>query len=299
MRDNITAILTHFGTTGSTPAKERGAYFIQTPHGMTQLIKTTDTHATITRTHTFKEQLALAGFPHTDRYLTTIDGLPYAQFGADCYTLSHHPHGQPIEAAHATDEEIATAARTLARFHLAAATIHLDTPPAPTPPETFQRGLETLATALKQIRKQKQRSNFEILLLSHAPQFEERIHQSIQMWRAAQFTKWDNLPCHNRLKSTHFLYTPEATALTQFNAIGRNTHLHDLCRLTQQHPAFYNNILENYDTVRPLPPGAAQALQALLHYPTPVIKIVEQYTKKKRGWVPAAFEDKLLELVRL
>ncbi|MCL2364270.1 MAG: hypothetical protein FWC71_06360 [Defluviitaleaceae bacterium] len=293
MRDNITAILAHFGTTGTVIAKERGAFLIQTPHGQFQLVANCDQLDSIVRAHAFKESLAQAGFPHTDRYLTTIDGLPYAQFGADYYTLAHRPQGRPIEAAHATAEEITAATRTLASFHLAAATLTLDAPVAPTPPDTFRRGAEILAAAQKQIRKQKQRTDFEILLLTHAPQFIERIHQSIDLWQAARFTTWDNLPCHNRVKATHFLYAPQSTALTHFNAVGNNSHLHDLARLLQQFPAYHAVILESYNTVRPLPHGAFEALQALRHYPAPVIKIAEQYTTKKRGRMPAALEEKL------
>jgi len=293
MRDNITAILAHFGTTGKLIAKERGAFLIQTPLGFTQLVATCDQLNIIIRTHDFKERLAEAGFEHTDRNIVSVDGLPYAQFGADFYTLSHRPKGRPIEADHATAEEISAAARTLASFHLAAATLSLDASPAPTPPDTFRRGADILATAQKQIRKQKQRTDFEILLLTHAPHFIERIHQATDMWQAARFTAWDNLPCHNRVKASHFMYTPQATALTHFNAIGNHHHLHDLARLLQQFPMFHADILENYHVVRPLPPGALDALQALLHYPAAVIKIAEQYTTKKRGRMPAALELKL------
>jgi len=293
MRDNIKAILAHFGTTGELITKERGAFLIQTPLGQTQLVANCHQLDSIVRAHAFKEGLAQAGFPHTDRYLTTIDGLPYAQFGADCYTLAHRPQGHPIEATQASAEEIIAAARTLAYFHTAAATLTIDTPPAPAPPDTFCRGAEVLAAALKQIRKQKQRTDFEILLLTHAPLFAERIRQSIDMWQAARFSAWDNLPCHNRVKVSHFLYTPQTTALTHFNAIGNNNHLHDLARLFQLFPAHHEMILHSYNAARALPPGATEALQALRHYPAPVIKIAEQYTTKKRGWMPAALELKL------
>jgi len=291
MRDNMKAILAYFGTKGETITKERGAYLIQTPSGPTQLAATNDAPDTIIRTHAFKEKLAHAGFAQTDRYFTSIDGQPYAQFGADRYTLAHRPAGQPIETTHANEAEITTAARTLASFHVAAATLTLDTPPAPTPPETFRRGADILTAAQKQIRKQKQRTDFEILLLTHAPHFIDCVHQAIDLWQAARFTAWDHLPCHNRVKASHFI--PQSAALTHFNAIGNNNHLHDLTRLIQQFPPHQANIINNYSAVRPLPPGAHEALQALLHYPTPAIKIAEQYTTKKRGWTPAALESKL------
>jgi len=294
MGDGFAAALAHFGVECTDTVKERGAFYCTTPRGRLRLAKANDPIDAIQCAHALKEHLAQAGFPLTDRYVVDAEGTPFVHIGTDCYTLLHAPESTPLDPA-----DPAQALQTLASFHVAARSFLHPAPPAPSLAENFLRGKETLAAALKQIRKQKQRSDFDILLLKNAPQYEARISDALAQLGASSYAALPQQFCHNLVKDDHFSCTQGGIFMSHFTAAAPQVVLHDLALFVRHFAAPQDAALDAYHAVNPLPRDAADILGALLAYPTNFIHIVEQYYAKKRTWIPGALIKRLEEEVAI
>jgi CotS family spore coat protein len=297
MAEDFCAAWNYFGIDGRRAWKERGAQLCHTPAGRLRLAKTSDPPEVLRFAHGVKEHLAVSGFVCTDRYVTAPDGLPFAHIGTENYVLTHAPESRPIDFTNR--EETETAVRALARFHLAAR--GLDGPKAIPQEEIFRRGASTIAAAVKQVRKQKQHSDFDILFMQNAARYEERIIHAQQLLHESAYATLPVQLCHHVLKDEHIKIADGTVYLTSFTGAAENTPLHDLSlflrHLSVKNDASY--ILEAYDQINPLPNGAEDVLAAMECYPADFIKIIEQYYIKKRTWIPGALIKRLLEEVNL
>jgi CotS family spore coat protein len=303
MGDIVSAALACFGLESRRTIKEKGAFICQTALGAVKLAKTNDPPELICFAHAVKEHAAQAGFVHTDRYITTEEGLPFAQLGIDRYIVSHFSTGRELDFS--APAEVIAAISHIARFHAVARGVVWGCPPADTQAALFRQGADALTQAVKQVRGQKQRSDFDVLLIKNTPLYQERIAESLAQLNTTLNTALyvqaieENHICHNALKEEYLLVCNAHIRLTHFTAAAKDTQLNDLAAFIRRYALRGDislpipRILEEYNKNNPLPDGAEGILRALLLYPAPFVKIVKQYYSKKRSWTPAGLISRM------
>jgi CotS family spore coat protein len=307
MNDFISAALSCFGLKSFRTVKEKGAHICNTASGLIKLAKVTEPPQGVRLAHAVKEHVAEAGFLNTDRYFTGPDGLPYVHLGADLYTATYINDGGPLDFLSSGD--VLTAVSYIAGFHAAARGVEAEWPTAPSREDIFNRGLETLRQALKQTNR-KQRSDFDILLIKNASAYEDRIIQAMEQLAATPYADMythaakGNHICHNALKEESIFINGGEAYLTRFTSVERNTQINDLAFFIRRYFQHCEGdhlpvprLLEAYEKSNPLPYGSEAALHALLLYPAPFIKIVEQYYARKRNWTPAGLMERMREIL--
>jgi CotS family spore coat protein len=297
MGDIINSVLAYFGVESQNIVKEKGSYLCRTDRGMLKLEKTGETIEAINSAHALKEHAAKAGFKNTDRYITGPDGFPFAQFGVDRYLFTRMASGRELDFANPL--QVITAVKMLACFHIAATGVEATFPASCSCEEIFCQGLEALSLAVKQTRRQKQLSDFDILLLKNAPAYEAQITQAINELSStpyptlyAQALEKNHL-CHNALKEEYIFVDNDEAYLTHFTSATKDLQLCDLAAFIRRYALrgdaslSVHRLLEAYNKNNPLPNGSEAVLRAFLLYPAPFVKTVKQYYSKKRSWTPA------------
>ncbi|MCL2499068.1 MAG: hypothetical protein FWE90_01900 [Defluviitaleaceae bacterium] len=308
MNDLITAALACFGIESRNTVKEKGSFICRTTAGLIKLEKTAEPVANILLGHAVKEHVAAAGFIHTDRHFVTPEGLPYALLGVDRYIATRITQGRDIDLT-STNEVLDTLSQ-IARFHAAAQGLETECLIAPPNDEVFIRGREAVRQAVKQVNRQKQRSDFDILFIKNAPVYEEKIDQSLEQLVATPYTDIYAQAIerkhitHNAFKEEYIHISDGNAYFTHFTAAGKNTQLHDLASFIRRYQAKNGDsalplspLLDHYNKNNPLPVGSEAVIRAMLLYPAPFVKITEQYYAKKRSWIPAGLLNRLEEIL--
>ncbi|MCL2604933.1 MAG: hypothetical protein FWD90_10685 [Defluviitaleaceae bacterium] len=308
MNDFISAALDCFGIESRRTVKEKGSYICHTPAGLVKLAKTYESPEAIRLAHTVKEHAAVKGFVYTDRYILGPEGLPYAQLGVDRYVASRISHGRELDLA--SPREVLDTVSQIARFHANARGLEAECPAAVSCEGTFTRGRDAVRQAVKHVNRQKQRSDFDILFIKNAPVFEERIDRALVQLAASPYLDMyaqalrGNHVTHNALKEEYILIADGTPFFTHFTAVNKNIQLYDLASFIRRYTAKNKKdslplprLLEAYNKNSPLPDGSEAVIRAMLFYPAPFVRIVEQCYAKKRSWIPAGLLNRLEEIL--
>jgi CotS family spore coat protein len=308
MSDFASAALACFGIESRRTVREKGSYICHTDSGWVRLSKTVENIRDILFAHSVKEYAADKGFGYTDRYFVGPEGLPYVQLGVDRYTATHIAPGRELDFS--SQRDVLESVSQIARFHAAARGLPTDAPSFPHCGEAFARGRETLRQAVKQINRQKQRSDFDLLLIRNAPAYEEKINQALDRLNDSPYmdihihaVEYNHIT-HNALKEENIFICEDKTFLTRFTSASVNCQLFDLAVFVRRYFAKCKDnafplprLLDTYNKNNPLPDGSEVVIQALLSYPAPFVKIVEQYHAKRRGWTPAGLFSRMEEVL--
>jgi len=303
MSDIISGVLACFGLKSNRTTREKGYYICQTDRGTVKLSKTNETMETLLFTHGVKEHAAKNGFTYTDRYITGTGGTPLVQMGVDGYTLTRAVIGRELD--YNCPEDVSAGMAQLARFHAAAQNFPEKGTITPPQYEVIKRGIENLSTAVKQIRKQKQRSDMDFTLLKHAPYYTEQAEQALEKLAASNYIHLYNQALsknhitHNNIKEEHFIFTDTGLFITAFNKATCDIQLADIAAYLRRYALRGDaslsiaQLLAAYHQNNPLPEGAEAVVRGFLLYPAPFIKLVEQCYSKKRSWIPAGLSDRM------
>ncbi|MCL2202681.1 MAG: hypothetical protein FWB88_01885 [Defluviitaleaceae bacterium] len=297
----VSTALAFFGLESRRMIKDKGAFICHGEKGAVRLTKTEDPPHVIQLAHAVKEHLAQRGFTQTDRYIVAETGLPYVQLGIDRYTATRISGGREMDFASPSD--VMEAISHMGRFHAAARGFTGEIPSADSHALIIRQGSDVIQQALKQIRRQKLRSDFDILLIKNAPCYEARMAQAAQTLSAspcaalyAQAMARNHI-CHNALKE-EYIFIGEGY-FSHFTAVTQDIQLTDLAAFIRRYALGGDaslplaHLLEAYNKNNPLPNGSEAVLRGLLNYPAPFIKIVKQYYSKKRSWTPAGLNNRM------
>jgi len=293
------AILESFGIQCRNIKKEKGHYLCNTGSGLIKVHITSDAPEAIWLQHSIKEHLAANGFIQTDRYQLAYTGQPFVSIGRETYVATKFP-AQHHETDFENEAETLQAFQTLAGFHIAARNMPQENNPISQPmPDVYTRQLKELAQVGKQARRNSRLSDFDVLLIKHAPHYSEIIEDSINRLAKTDYAKLhaeaicQGCLCHNTLKEEHLLISSEPNCyLTNFSEAKIGLQLCDLAALIRRYAQRSSksipigHLVETYGNFAPLPHGTADILYALLMFPWAFMKIISQYYSKKRNWTP-------------
>ena len=275
-------------------ARDKAGFVCGAESGDLRLTKIPSETSHIMFQHGIKEKLFERGFSRTDRFYLNSEGLPYFSFGGDNFALT--------EAYAVCEDRFSDAGRfmelvkTLAEMNgrlfgedLSAYAPEFR-PPAKNRAEIY-RGLKRV------ISKKTRLSDFDVIFLRNYEYF----LGAITFWDSFDKESDRESFCHNLLKEENVYGAGDGPVIANFSECGPGSSVADLAAIIKRYfsraagsPGLnILDIVERYNSERPLGPGELRRLYAELVFPDKFFKIVTQFYEKKRSWVPANFIDRL------
>jgi len=171
----------------------------------------------------------------------------------------------------------------------------------------FSKQSEMMNTWLKQARRSRRLSDFDILLVQHMDYYVNGITQAIDGLINNDYTQFRTTAlmhrhiCHNALKEETLLFSNENCFITQFTQACMDVQLVDLAAVIRRHmqragsdAVPINTLLACY---QPLNAAERAVLYALLLFPWAFIKISAQYYSKKRPFTPNAIMNRVQSIL--
>lgn len=302
-----------FGVSGLV--REKGYY--KTADGTRMILKTKDAHKQILARYQIIEHCKEAGFPWMDHYYLSRQGLPYVFSEGDNFIMTGKI---PYREADFSDlKEFIQVVQTVARWHSFARDINFPgganlslSNNNVSLTETFRIKELALESIHKNIRRQSQWSDFDVLFIKNYPGYRETINKALKLLESTKYLgHWQrarqmNHICHGRLKEDCLRICEKSgdVYITKLDFASVDYQLTDLWGLIRRREkgnainhSLRNSVIKAYSEILPLEPEEEVILEAMLLYPLGFVKIVTEYYKKKRTWTPIALTNKMLEVL--
>lgn len=291
----------------------RDGYFIIKDTMTLYLKKAEGSGARIRFQHEAKEHLRKNGFPHTDVYILTKEGLPYAMCNEEPYTLTVKVQGQ--EASFEDPVDLSRAAIALASMHMASRGAQYDLEAYPFAvkdlgklPALFSHRINELKKFQKMAVKGK--SMFDYAYAKCAGTFIEDGERTLQELQASQYlqlveqTRATNNLCHHDFTAHNVVLCEDATCLTGFENCCIELKEYDLANFIRRKmrrtgwslpDAKY--LLDHYRAICPISPAEMEVLGILLRFPQKLWRIVNKYYNSRRSWCERSCLEKMSDVL--
>ncbi|CCJ33163.1 CotS family spore coat protein [Caloramator australicus] len=309
-----TEISTQFGFEIRDLIPQRGVYLIKTNKGNKCLKKVNYGPHKLMYIYKAKEHIIKNGFDKIDKNELSLKGLPYAIVNEDLYVVTEWIDGR--ECDFRNDEDLKIAAKTLAKFHLAARSfVPEDNLKARNDigklPYTFEKRLTTLNKMKDIARKNKKKTEFDILYLDNVDFYIELAKKAIEKLdldaynRVCQKDLNDKVLCHHDFTYHNILIKDNGDVyIVDFDYCKEEIQIYDLATLMVKALKRVdwslekaNLIVDNYNAVKPISVDELKVLKALLAFPQRFWRIANRYYYKEPGWSEASFIKKLREIL--
>jgi len=262
----------------------RGVFCLHTPQGRKCLKRFKFSKAELIFSYQAIEHLAANGFRGVARFLPTRSRQPYLEAEGELYFLTDWVSGHHCD--YRNPQELALAAATLARLHLASRGF---TPPEGCPekirwgrwPEIFRHRTEELKEFLSMAQKNKPANRLNRLYARYFPYYMRQAQQALALLekscylRLCEEEKKQQSFCHHDFANHNVIITPQREVyVVDFDYAICDLRAHDLssllCRAARhQHwtPSLIAFVLEAYEKISPLVPGEIEVMHAFLTFP--------------------------------
>lgn len=293
---------------------QRGVYLIKTNKGNKCLKKVNYGPHKLMYIYKAKEHIIQNGFDKIDKNELSLKGLPYAFVNEDLYVVTEWIDGR--ECDFRNDEDLKIAAKTLAKFHLAARNfVPEDNLKARNDigklPYTFEKRLTTLNKMKDIARKNKKKTEFDILYLYNVDFYIDLAKKAIEKLdldaynRVCQKDLNDKVLCHHDFTYHNIIIKDNGDVyIVDFDYCKEEIQVYDLATLMVKALKRVdwsiekaNLIIDNYNAVKPISVDELKVLKALLAFPQRFWRIANRYYYKEPGWSEASFIKKLKEIL--
>ncbi len=261
--------------------------------------------------HGAKEHLAGNGFTGVDRYLCTLEGVPYLIFDNSCYTLVDFIDGR--ESSFDDDNDVQRAARVLAALHRASRGYI-----APEGckvqdelgrlPEYFSKRLEDIKKMKKQAKKGKGR--FDQLFLEHVDYFSdigERTAQELSVssyGKLVECTRMEGLFCHHDYTHHNIMMDGEKVTVMNFEYCCFELKIYDIANLIRRKMrkcdwdiSKTEMIIDSYSSVEFISKEELAVMKIILQFPQKFWRVINRYYNSRRSWSERSFVIRLQEVI--
>lgn len=309
-----TEISTQFGFKiyGLVPMK--GVYLAKTNKGNKCLKKLNYGTQKLMYIYKAKEHIIKNGFDKIDRYEVTPTGIPYAVVNDDIYVVTNWIEGR--ECDFKKIDEIQKAAEALARFHISARgfipednlKVRDDIGKLP---NTFQKRLMTLNKMRDIARKNKKKTEFDMLYLSNvdfyiklAQEATKSLDINSYAWVCEEAIR-ENVLCHHDFTYHNILFDNDNnTYIIDFDYCKAEMQIYDLATLIVKslkrldwNLDYARLIIETYSAIKPINKYEYDVLKTLLMFPQRFWRIANRYYYKEAGWGEHTFMKKIREIL--
>ena len=309
-----TEISTQFGFEIRDMIPQRGVYLIKTNRGNKCLKKVNYGPHKLMYIYKAKEHIINNGFDKIDKNELNLKGLPYALVNEDLYVVTQWIDGRECDFKNESDLKLA--AEVLAKFHNAARNF--------TPednlkarndigklPFTFEKRLMTLNKMRDLARKNKKKTDFDILYLENVDFYIElakRASKSLDIGcynRVCQNDSQDKVLCHHDFTYHNILIKDNGdTYIVDFDYCKEEIQVYDVATLMIKalkrldwDRGKAKIILDSYNAIKPITKDELNVLKALLIFPQRFWRLANRYYYKEPGWSEASFMKKMREIL--
>ena len=309
MNDRVVGLLDHYNIEVLRTRKGRGALLCDTSQGCLIFKEYIgNTEKILLQDTLLKKLLSNTDFPVEEILRTKDDTLFTEDVDGKKYVLKTYFEGRECNIHDA--EECKEAVMTLADLHLKMQLTKEETEQFALSP--FQIGKEyekhnrELRKVWRYLRKKGQKSPFETALLKEYDYFMKQAQEISEEWQDfmlqddLQYIMEEGMMCHGDYQYHNILRTEQTFAITNFERCIMDNPVRDLCLFMRKLMEKSNwsqklgkELLNAYNSVRPLSARSFVELYYRLAYPEKFWKIVNFYYNSRKAWIPDRNWEKL------
>lgn len=309
-----TEISTQFGFEIYELIPMKGVYLIKTNKGNKCLKKVNYGVQKLMYIYKAKEHIINMGFDRIDRNIITPQGVPHAFVNDDIYVVTNWINGR--ECDFKKEEELKKASKTLGMFHLAAKDFTPDDGvmvrcDIGRLPNTFEKRLSTLNKMRDIARKNKRKSEFDMLYLSNVDFYIKLAQKTIKSFnfecynRVCEDALKGKVICHHDYTYHNILFDEnEDVHVIDFDYCKWEIQAYDISTLMVKALKRLDwdidkgkLILESYNSIKPLTLDEVSILKSLLSFPQRFWRLANRYYYKEAGWNETTFIKKIKEII--
>lgn len=309
-----TEISTQFGFEIYELIPMKGVYLIKTNKGNKCLKKVNYGVQKLMYIYKAKEHIINMGFDRIDRNNITPQGVPHAFVNDDIYVVTNWINGR--ECDFKKEEELRKASKTLGMFHLAARDFTPDDGvmvrcDIGRLPNTFEKRLSTLNKMRDIARKNKRKTEFDMLYLSNVDFYIKLAQKTIRSFNFECYNKVcedalrRKVICHHDYTYHNILFDEkEDVHVIDFDYCKWEIQVYDISTLMVKALKRLDweidkgkLILESYNSIKPLTLDEVSILKSLLSFPQRFWRLANRYYYKEAGWNETTFIKKIKEII--
>lgn len=289
----------------------RDSIMIATPSGRKIVKKMAVSLERLLFIHGAKEHLAANGFSNTDRYLSTLEGLPYITFDNCNYTVAEYMDGR--ELGFESDSDVEKAAVVLARLHKASRGY---VPPEGSKaqddlsklPVYYRKRLDDIKKLKKQANKGK--SKFDHAFMEYADYFLSIGEEAAAAIADSNYdslvrkTREDGIFCHHDFTHHNIIANENKISVINFEYCCFELKVYDLANFIRRKMrkcawdmGKAATIIDAYSSVEPLSPDELNVMGLMLKFPQKFWRVVNRYYNSRRSWSEKSYISKLQEVI--
>ncbi|EYE89780.1 hypothetical protein Q428_00330 [Fervidicella metallireducens AeB] len=309
-----TEISTQFGFRIIEIIPMRGVYLLKTDKGDKCLKKVNYGLQKLMYLYNAKEHIIKNGFKNIDMYLLTPTGVPYALVNDDVYVVTEWIDGR--ECDFRDEEDLKQASKLLGEFHLLARGFIPDESVRMRNDigkleKTLEKRLSTLNKMRDMARKNKRKTDFDIMYLSNVDFYIKLGQQALNTLdieaynRVCQAALEDNVLCHHDYTYHNIIMGNDGqNYIVDFDYCKAEIQIYDVSTLMvkslkrlEWNPETAKAILEAYSQVKPITSDELNILKTLLVFPQRFWRLANRYYYKESRWNTDTFSKKMSEII--
>lgn len=258
----------------------------------------------ITFLHSIKEGLIKNGFTDLDRYITTQDGTPYVEEEGTIYTMTEFHSMNELDFLN--NEQCLRAAAAIGCMHRASTAVADEDCSV----KKYENGITRLCKAIKSAASKKNPSNMDLLLRQTFKKGVDCGTEAVEALKKYDFDSSRKIYIHNSLKEDNLIYFKGRVFLIDWDNAAVGSPAEDIAFFIRRYirkNAYYahksnhsyltlNELYSAYSCENPLTENEKEIFFALLKYPDRYIKVVEEFYRKQRSFIPASIGRKAEEI---
>lgn len=292
----------------------KGVYLIKTSKGYKCLKKVNYGIQKLMYIYKAKEHIINMGFDRIDRNTLTPEGTPYAFVNEDIYVVTDWINGR--ECDFKKTEDLSKASENLGKFHSSArgflpedgVVVRCDIGKLS---NTFEKRLSTLNKMREIARKNKKKTEFDILYLSNVEFYMKLAQKAIKSFNMDAYNKVcdealrERVICHHDYTYHNILFdNHENVYVIDFDYCKWEMQIYDVSTLMVKALKRLDwdgeqakLILESYNKAKTLNTYEYFVLRSLLVFPQRFWRLANRYYYKEAGWNDSTFIKKMKEII--
>lgn len=255
--------------------------------------------------HIYKELIKSKGFLNIDSYIL-CEGKPYSYIDGNLYICSRFVGNNELDIK--ANNQCRTALETIGHMHSALYSLEEEAVAAASLENKVLSHYEKQLISLFKIKKWLSGSSqkFDIALLKFMDNIIEKAEKSVENLRLLNYGNKTTL-CHGSLKEGNIIYNKGKCYIIDWDNMKRAHFAEDITffikRYVRKNAAYSSNYMTINEAMTLYKRGSnvdkynEDVIYQLLLYPHRIIELLEEYTAKKRGFVPSGIFNKVNEVM--
>jgi len=292
----------------------RGVYLIRTNKGTKCLKRLNYGIQKLLFIYGAKEHLMEQGFPNVDRYILTVDGNPYVEYGDDIYVVTEWIEGR--ECDFRNHNESLKSASTLAKLHEASKGYDLlDGAKLKSDLGRWHYLMTKRRDALKKMKSMAgsklDKSEFDRLYIDNVELYVGLANEAIDTLSRSQYdevvriTLEDKSFCHHDYTYHNIILDKEDNMHVidfdyckyEIRSYDISSFLMKVLKRNEWNFEFASELMNSYNSISPIKEEEYMVILALLKFPQRLWRLANRYYYNESNWPDNTFLRKMREII--